>query len=126
MTDADDLRGRAVSAIKTAIDTHSAARDKIGQVIVLKDLNGEDASKEEAERGALDVTIGNLEEEKAEYEAAQLVVSAPTQQEIDDVRARIQEIRDMAVTEAAQQAGKDLILTILRAALDIRSKNGKA
>jgi hypothetical protein len=122
----NDLRARAVSAIRTAIDAHSAARDKIGQVIAVKDLNGEDASREEAERGALDVTIGNLEDEEAEYKAAQSVVSAPTQQEIGDVRVRIQEIRDIAVADAAQQAGKNLIVTILRASLDLRSKNAKA
>ncbi len=126
MTDSDDLRGRTVLAINTAIDAHSAARDKIAQVIALKDRNGEDASEEEAERAALDATISDLEDEKAEYEAAGLVVRAPTRQEIDDVQARIKEIRDMAVTEAAQQAGKDLILSILRASLDVRSKNAKA
>ncbi len=126
MTNADDLRGRAVLAIKTAIDAHRAARDKVTQVIAVKDLNGEDAKKEEAERAALDVKIGNLEEEEADYEAAESLVSAPTQQEIDDVRTRIQEIRDMAVIDAAEQAGKNLILTILKASLGMLSKNQKA
>ena len=126
MGDQGDAKDRAIAAIETAIAAHTAARDKIAEVIALKDLNGQDARREEAERAALDVKIGNLEDELPEYRAAASVVQAPTQQEIANVRSRIQEIRDLAVADAAQRAGLALIGNILQAATDLKNRNARA
>ena len=119
-------KARAIAALDEAIEAHTAAREKLVAVIALKDLNRQDTRVEEAERAALDVTIGNLENERAEYRAAAVVVSAPSRDEISTVRDRIKEIRDLAVADAARQAGQDLIRDVLRTALDLRAQNAKA
>lgn len=125
MANGGDVKTRAVAAIGTAIDTHNAARSKTNQVIAMKDFNGEDTSEEQAERARLDVEIGNLEDEKAEYQAAATVIRAPTQQEISAVQARVREIRDLAVAEAALQAGKEFIVAILQESIQLKNKNAK-
>ncbi len=126
MGDQDDLKNRALAAIEVAIATHAAARDKIAQVIAMKDVNGQDTRREEARRAALDVKIDNLEDERAEYRAAAEVVKAPTVDEIAAVRSRIDEIRKLAVADAALEAGLDLVGTVLQASVDLKSKNSKA
>ena len=126
MPDQGNVKDRAVAAIEAAIAAHSAARDKIVQVIVLKDLNRQDTRREEAQRAALDVKIGNLEEELAEYRAAAVVIGAPTVDEIAAVRARIKEIRDLAVADAALQTGTQTITAVLKEAVDLKDQNRKA
>ena len=126
MGDHTDVKDRALAAIEVAIAAHQAARDKIAQVIAMKDLNGQDARREEARRAALDVKISDLEDERAEYRAAVSVVRAPTPDEIAAVRSSIQQIRDLAVADAALQAGLDLLGTVLQASIDLTNKNSKA
>jgi hypothetical protein len=117
------VKDRALLAIEAAIEAHEAARDKIAQVIFMKGIDGEDAGREEARRAALDVKIGNLEEELADLRAAASVVEAPTPEEIAAVRSRIKEIRDLAVSDAALQAGLGLVGTVLQASIDLKNRN---
>ena len=121
----DDLRSRALDSIKTALDAHKSARDKVLAVIALKDLNGKDTSSEAARRADLDVKIGNLEDEETEYKAAQTVVTAPTRAEITAGQADIQEIKKMAVADAALDVGLSTITDILRKSLELKNKNSK-
>ena len=44
----DDTRSCAVAALDTAIEAHTAARDKVEDVIAVKDFNGQDTSEERA------------------------------------------------------------------------------
>ena len=125
MAERADVKDRALAAIDAALAAHMAARDKITQVIFMKGVDGEDARREEARRADLDVTIGNLEDERAEFRAASSVVRAPTVEEIASVRSRIKEIRDLAVADAALQAGVGLVGTVLKASIDLKNKNAK-
>src|SRR6186997_1348890 len=97
MAERANVKDRALAAIDAALAAHMAARDKITQVIFMKGVDGRDSRREEARRADLDVTIGNLEDERAEYRAASTVVRAPTVDQIASVRSRIKEIRDQAV-----------------------------
>jgi hypothetical protein len=126
MGDQTDVKDRALAAIDVALEAHQAARDKIAQVIAMKDVNGQDASREEARRAALDATISHLEEVRTEYRAAGVVVGAPTVEEIAAVRSRINEIRQQAVADAALQAGLDFVGSVLQASIDLKNKNSKA
>jgi len=126
MVDQTDVKDRALAAIEVALTAHQAVRDKIAQVIAMKDVNGQDTRREEARRAALDVKIGNLEDERAEYRAAAAVVQAPTVDEIAAVRSRIKEIRELAVADAALQTGLDLTGAVLKASIDLTNKNAKA
>jgi hypothetical protein len=123
MGEQTDVKDRALAAIAAALAAHTAARNKITQVIFMKGVNGQDARREEARRADLDVTIGNLENERAEYRAATSVVHAPTVAEIAAMRSRIQEIRDLAVSDAALQAGLGLLGTVLKASIDLKNQN---
>ena len=122
----NDANNRAVAALDAAIAAHEAARDKVDEIIALKDLSGADTSAERARRAALEVTIGNLRDERAEYRAAASVVSAPTPAEIAAVRARIQEIQALAASDAARQEGQNAIQGLLHAALNLKNQNAKA
>ena len=121
-----DTKLRALEALDAAIEAHEAARAKVLAVIARRRLEGEDAQGEEAERAALDVTIGNLEDERAEYRAAVVVVTAPTTAEIDEVLGSVERIRQLAVADAAAKTGRDTIREILTAALDLKNQNAKA
>jgi hypothetical protein len=125
MAERADVKNRALAAIDAALAAHMAARDKITQVIFMRGVDGEDARREEARRADLDVTIGNLADERAEFRAASSVVRAPTVEEIASVRSRIKEIRDLAVADAALQAGAGLVGTVLKASIDLKNKNAK-
>jgi hypothetical protein len=125
MAERANVKDRALAAIDAALAAHMAARDKITQVIFMKGVDGRDSRREEARRADLDVTIGNLEDERAEYRAASTVVRAPTVDQIASVRSRIKEIRDQAVADAALQAGVGLVSTVLKASIDLKNQNAK-
>ena len=121
-----DPKPRAVAAIKTAIDTHRAARDKYNAMIARKDIEGQDTGIEDAKVASLDVQIGNLEDELAEYQAATTVVRAPTLEEITAAQAAISKIKTLAVADAALASGQAAITSLLKASLDLKNKNAKA
>ena len=99
----------AVQAIKATIALKVAARDKLEQVIARKTLQGADVDQERADIAELNTEIGDARNLLAVLKAANVVVSAPTADEIADVTKTEQAIRALAVEDAMTQAGLDLI-----------------
>ena len=99
----------AVQAIKATIALKVTARAKLKQVIARKKLQGADVDQERADVAELNSEIADARELLAEAEAANIVVSAPTADEIGDVIKTEQAIRALAVEDAMTQAGLDLI-----------------
>jgi hypothetical protein len=102
-------KSAAVRAIKATIALDVAARTKLEQVIARKTLQGADVDQERADIAELNTEIGDARNLLAEVEAANVVVSAPTADEIAEVTRTEQTIRALAVKDAMSQAGLDLI-----------------
>ena len=112
----------ALKAIQLAIDANVVAKEKLEAIIGIKDLNGLDSAEEQEEILNHDGEIGFLEELLAECDAAAVVVSAPTEDEIAEVSELVQHLRDLVVRDAIASAARGAIIETLEAAKEARSK----
>ena len=119
-------RADALKALQTSIDGYQTARGKLEQLIARKKFAGKDVTKERNEKASLSRKIGNADDLSVEIEAAQTVVSAPTQSEINAVSDQIATLRDMAVKDAALAAGFSFIKKVVASADDLRRKTKPA
>ena len=81
--------------------------------------SGDDSTDEKREQARIVRRLARLENLQAEYEAGQIVVSAPTKKEIKRVSKWLKELRDLTVQDAMRTAAFDIITDAVREANDL-------
>jgi hypothetical protein len=120
MSEKDD----ALQAIEVAIAVHRAVRAKLEEVIAHKKFFGGTVDEERAEKARLNRKLGDLRDLQVELTAAGSVVSAPSVEEIREVRALITEINDLSLEDATRKAGLALMKSALERAREL-GRNAK-
>jgi hypothetical protein len=115
-------RDTALEAMQVAIDLLRAVRNKLEAVIARKKFADEDVSDEREERARVNRKLGDLRDLQVELEAAQVVVSAPSVEEIAEARQLLQRVQELAVADAMIEAGVGLLRDAATAAASLRAK----
>lgn len=112
----------ATEALGTAISVCEASESWLKRVIRRKRRLGKDVKKEQREQARVARKLTHLENLLAEYEAARVVVSAPTKKEIHEVAKWLKTLRDLTIQDAMFAAGLNLITNALRDAESLAGK----
>jgi hypothetical protein len=106
---------RALDAIDAAVTVHEKIKGELDGLIAQKKAKGLTVDAERQESAALIQRLSRLRNRRAELAAAAVVVSAPTVQELEEVKRLVQTIKNQAIAGAMFSAG-------LKAAKDLAAK----
>ena len=106
----------AIKALEAEIKFNEEATKKLNEVIAQKNFDKDDTDEEMFAKAEISKKLTHLKNRLANIKAAAVVVSAPTEAEIEAVAEAIATIRDMAVKDAAMAEGLTTIKDILRVA----------
>jgi hypothetical protein len=98
------MKPQALDAIAAAILVHRAARKQLEKIIAIRKAKRQNVDEERNLKATVSRKIGNLRDLEVELKAAGSVASAPTVNEIRQVKDLVARINGLATTDAARAA----------------------
>src|SRR5262245_39729027 len=114
-------RDTALEAMRVAIELLRAVRNKLEAIIARKKFRDEDVSDEREERARVNRKLADLRDLEVELEAAGVVVSAPTVEDIAEAQSLLQRVQALTVTDAMLEAGVGFLRDAATTAAALRS-----
>lgn len=109
----------ALDAIMAALDVHRAARDKLESAIALIRVRGDDPSDANRLRARATQRVGFYNRLRHEIKAGQVVVGAPTVDQIQQVASLVSEVEAIATADVALKTGLKILADAMSSAADM-------
>ena len=124
MAEETNLNTQAIDAVRATLSVHQEAESKLGDIIARKNLLGQPIDRENRLRASASRQISHYNRRLAELEAAAVVTSAPTVEEVQEVQGFIAAVKNLAVADAMVDAGFAVIREAMSRSSEVASKAG--
>ncbi len=114
-----DETQQALDAIMAALEVHRVAREKLESAVALIRVRGGDPSDANRLRARATQRVAFYNRLRHEIEAAQVVVGAPTVEQIEEVQALLAEVEEITAADAALKTGLKTLADAMSSAAEM-------